>query len=240
MKRLLFLGLLAVFSCDFAFAQKPQLASAQKPQIALFSTVGPTQNPKTKKLAAKPTQPTTNSSSRGEFYVGYSGTVARVLPGGFVGEKRVHHGAQTSVTVNVSRFVGIKGDFSVGYSDHKEAFAVPGRITTTTRRTVIYNILGGVQFKDNESDAVVQPFAHALVGVGIYRQHFRKCLTNNAPGTFCGTPVKDVGLAGAFGGGLDFRVTNRAGIRLVSDYNPMRIEGETIHNYRFGAGVVFK
>jgi len=231
MKRLLFLGFLAVFSFNFAFAQ--QVARSYR---------GPTQNPKTKKLAAKPTQPTTNSSSRGEFYVGYSGTVAPVSPGGgFVGgEKKVHHGAQTSVTFNVSRFVGLKGDFSAGYNDHRSAFAVIGRITTTTRRTVIYNILGGVQFKDNESDAVVQPFGHALVGVGIYRQHFRECLTNNAPGTFCGTPVKDVGLAGAFGGGLDFRVTGRAGIRVVSDYNPMRIEGETIHNYRFGVGMVFK
>lgn len=231
MKRLLFLGLLAVFSFDFAFAQ----------QVARSYT-SPTQNPKTKKLAAKPTQPTTNSSSRGELYVGYSGTVARVSPGGgFVGsERKVHHGAQTSVTFNVSRFVGIKGDFSVGYSDRREGFGVIGRITTTTRRTVIYNILGGVQFKDNESDAVVQPFGHALVGVGIYRQHFRECLTNNVPGTFCGTPVKDVGLAGAFGGGLDFRVANRAGIRVVSDYNPMRIERETIHNYRFGVGMVFK
>ena len=234
MKRLLFLGILVIFSFEIAFAQ--QVARAR-------SYTGPTQNPKTKRLAAKPTQPTTNSSSRGEVYVGYSGTVARVSPGGgFVGsERKVNHGAQTSVTFNVSRFVGIKGDFSVGYSDRREAFAVPGRITTTTRRTVIYNILGGVQFKDNESDAVVQPFGHALVGVGIYRQHFRKCLTNNAPDTtFCGTAVKDVGLAGAFGGGLDFRVTNRAGIRLVSDYNPMRIEGETIHNYRFGVGMVFK
>jgi hypothetical protein len=237
MKRLLFLGLLAVFSCDFAFAQQPQLASFNN---AAFNKVGPTRNPKTKRSAVKPAQPTTISSSRGEVYVGYSGTVARVLPGGFAGEKRVHHGAQTSVAANVSRFVGIKGDFSVGYSDHKEGFAVIGRVTTTTRRTVIYNILGGVQFKDNESDAAVQPFGHALVGVGIYRQRFRQCLTNNAPDTFCGTPVKDVGLAGAFGGGLDFRVTNRAAIRLVSDYNPMRIEGETIHNYRFGAGVVFK
>jgi hypothetical protein len=234
MKRLLFLGLLAVFSYDFAFAQQTQLAS--------LSYVGPTKNPKTKRSAAKPTQQTTNSSSRGEGYVGYSGTVAPVSPGGgFVGsEKKVHHGAQSSVTVNVSRFVGIKGDFSAGYSDRKEAFGVIGRTTTTTRRTVIYNILGGVQFKDNESDAVVQPFVHALVGVGIYRQHFRKCLTNNSPGTFCGTAVKDVGLAGAFGGGLDFKVTNRTGIRLVSDYNPMRIESETIHNYRFGVGVVFK
>ena len=231
MKRLLFLGLLAVFSFDFAFAQ----------QVAR-SYVGPTQNPKTKRLAAKPTQRTTNSFSRGEFYVGYSGTVAPVSPGGgfLGGEKKVHHGAQTSVTFNVSRFVGLKGDFSVGYSDHREGFGVIGRITTTTRRTVIYNILGGVQFKDNESDAAVLPFGHALVGAGIYRQHFRDCLTNNAPGTFCGTAVKDVGLAGAFGGGLDFRVTSRAGIRLVSDYNPMRIEGETIHNYRFGVGMVFK
>ena len=231
MKRLLFLGLLAVFSFDFAFAQQTQQARRS------FS---PTQNPKTKKLAAKPTQPITNSRSRGEVYVGYSGTVAPVSPGFLGSERKVHHGAQTSVTFNVSRFVGLKGDFSAGYNDHRSAFAVIGRITTTTRRTVIYNILGGVQFKDNESDAVVQPFGHALVGVGIYRQRFRECLTNNVPDTSCGTPVKDVGLAGAFGGGLDFRVANRAGIRVVSDYNPMRIEGETIHNYRFGVGMVFK
>ena len=231
MKRLLFLGLLAVFSFDFAFAQ--QMAR---------SYVGPTQNPKTKRSTAKQTQRATNSSSRGEVYIGYSGTAAPVSPGGgFVSsEKRVHHGAQTSVTFNVSRFVGLKGDFSAGYSDNREGFGVVGRITTTTRRTVIYNILGGVQFKDNESDAAVQPFGHALVGMGIYRQHFRNCLTNNAPGTFCGTPVKDKGLAGALGGGLDFKVASRAGIRLVSDYNPMRIEGETIHNYRFGLGIVFK
>lgn len=233
MKRLLFLGVLAVFCVDLAIAQQA---------MPTRSYVGPTQNPKTRKLTTKPTQTTTKSFSRGEGYIGYSGTVAPVSSGaGFSGnEKRVHHGAQSSVTVNVSRFVGIKGDFSVGLSDRKEGFAVIGRVTTATRRTVIYNILGGVQVKDNESDAIVQPFGHALVGVGIYRQHFRECLTNNAPSTSCGTAVKDVGLAGAFGGGLDFKVTSRAGIRLVSDYNPMRIEGETIHNYRFGVGVVFK
>lgn len=233
MKKLLFLGLLAIFSFDFAVAQQ---------EARSRSFVGPTQNPKTKKLAAKSAQPSTRSSSRGEVYVGYSGTVAPVSSGaGFTGEaKKVHHGAQTSVTVNVSRYVGVKGDFSVGYNDRKEGFGVIGRITTTTRRTVIYNILGGVQFKDNESDAVVQPFAHALVGVGIYRQRFRECLTNNAPSTDCGTAIRDAGLAGAFGGGLDFKVSRRAGIRLVSDYNPMRIEGETLHNYRFGVGVVFK
>jgi hypothetical protein len=230
MKKLLFLGLLAIFSFDSASAQ----------QVARY--VGPTQNPKTRKLPAKSTQASTNSSSKGEVYIGYSGTIAPIAQGaGFAGSaKQVHHGAQTSVTFNVSRFVGIKGDFSGGYSDRKEGFGVIGRITTTTRRTIIYNILGGVQFKDNQSDAVVQPFAHALVGVGIYRQYFRDCLTNNAPDTACGTAVKDTGLAAAFGGGLDFKVSRRAGIRLVSDYNPMRIEGETIHNYRFGVGIVFK
>lgn len=233
MKRLLFCGLLAVFSFNFVLAQQTQQAKR---------SYSPTQNPKVKKLAAKPAQPTTSSASRGEVYVGYSGTVAPVSSGaGFAGsERRVHHGAQTSVTFNVSRFVGIKGDFSVGYSDRKEGFGVIGRITTATRRTMIYNVLGGVQIKDNESDAIVQPFGHALVGVGIYRQHFRDCLVNKSPHTSCGRAVKDVGLAGAFGGGLDFRVTSRAGIRLVSDYNPMRIEGETIHNYRFGVGMVFK
>lgn len=229
MKRLLFLVLVAALSFNYTFAQP-----------ATRSYVGPTQNPKTTKKSTAKNNQTTKTKSRAEIYVGYSGTVAPTTAGGgFSGnERKVHHGIQTSVTINANRYIGLKGDYSVGYRDQDEAFTVGGPITTVTRRTIIYNILGGVQFKDNESDAVVQPFGHALVGLGLYRQSLRDC--RNPIGTFCGTAVKGSGLAGAFGGGLDFRVASRAGIRVSSDYNPMRIEKETINNFRFGVGVVFK
>jgi hypothetical protein len=206
------------------------------------NTRSATKNPtaKTKKAAQPKQSSNTGNSNQVEVYVGYSVTAAPITAGGgFAGnERNLHHGVQSSVTVNVNRFMGIKGDFSVGYRDRDEAFGVVGRITTVTRRTAIYNLLGGVQFKDNESDAVLKPFGHALVGVGFYRQSLRNC--QNPAGTFCGTTVRDYGLAGAFGGGLDFRIANRAGIRVSSDYNPMRIQSETVNNYRFGVGVVFK
>ncbi len=206
------------------------------------NTRSATKNPITKTKKVPKQTSGSGSYNKTEVYVGYSGTVAPTTGGGgFSGnERKIHHGMQTSVTLNANRFIGLKGDFSVGYRDQDEAFLVGvGRpATTVTRRTTIYNILGGVQFKDNESDAVVQPFAHALVGVGLYRQSLRDC--KNPIGTFCGTPVKGSGLAGAVGGGFDFRVGSRAGIRLSSDYNPMRIEKETINNFRFGVGIVFK
>jgi hypothetical protein len=48
------------------------------------------------------------------------------------------------------------------------------------------------------------------------------------------------GLAGAFGGGLDFRVSDRVDIGAFQlDYKPTRIDGSTLHNFRFGAGIVF-
>ena len=224
----------------FALALFANLAIAQQQIARSYSGSGPTQNPKTKKSAAKAKQTGSATRSAGEVYIGYSGTAAQTTGGGgFSGNPRqVHNGIQTSVTINANRYVGLKGDFSVGYRDRKEAFTVGGPITTVTRRTVIYNILGGVQFKDNESEAVVQPFGHALVGVGIYRQTLRDC--QNPIGSFCGTAVRGKGLAGAFGGGFDIRLANRAGVRFSGDYNPMRIEKETLNNFRFGVGVVFK
>ncbi|MEK7722803.1 MAG: hypothetical protein AAB336_00485 [Acidobacteriota bacterium] len=230
MKRLLFVICLLALGANLTFAQQ-----------ATRSYVGPTQNPKTaKKSAPKTKQTSSTTRSKGEIYVGYSGNVAPITAGGgFTGnEKKIHHGVQTSVTINANRYIGLRGDFSVGYRDQKEAFTVGGPITTVTRRTTIYNVLGGVQLKDNESEATIQPFGHALIGLGVYRQTLRDC--RNPIGTFCGTVVRDSGLAGAVGGGFDVKVATRAGVRFTGDYNPMRIQKETINNFRFGVGVVFK
>jgi hypothetical protein len=50
----------------------------------------------------------------------------------------------------------------------------------------------------------------------------------------------DNGLAGVIGGGLDIKVNNSIQIRAIQvDYNPIRIGGQTDHNIRLGAGIVF-
>jgi hypothetical protein len=49
------------------------------------------------------------------------------------------------------------------------------------------------------------------------------------------------GLAGAVGGGLDIRINDRFDIRAGQiDYNPAHLNGVTVHNVRFGAGLVIK
>lgn len=224
MKRLLFL--------IFTLASVSNLAMAQN---AAKSYMGPTQNPKAnKKSASKANQTSTSQPrSKGEVYVGYSGTAAPTNSGnGFDDNLRAHHGIQTSVTINATRYVGLKGDFSIGGSDQKES--------GLTRRTTITNILGGVQFKDNESEAGIQPFAHLLVGAANYRQRFREQNCDNSTLTGCSSLINGWGVAGAFGGGFDLKIASRAGIRFGGDYNPMRIKKETINNFRFGVGVVFK
>lgn len=230
MKKLLFAVFTLALVSNFVIAQSAR------------SYVGPTQNPKTtKKSAPKAKQQNSTTRSTGEVYIGYTGNAAPISSGSsnFAGnDKQIHNGVQTSVTLYATKYVGLRGDFSVAYRDQKEAFTVGGPVTTVTRRTTIYNILGGVQIKDNESDAVVQPFGHALVGLGIYRQKLRDC--RNPIGTYCGTEFRGQGLAAAFGGGFDVRLASRAGVRFSGDYNPMRIKGETLNNYRFGVGVVFK
>jgi hypothetical protein len=51
----------------------------------------------------------------------------------------------------------------------------------------------------------------------------------------------ETGFAGAFGGGVDFRINDRVDFRAIQfDYAPTRLGGETQHNFRIGVGVVFR
>ncbi len=108
----------------------------------------------------------------------------------------------------------------------------------------LYNFLGGIQVKDNARSGRFKPFAHALVGAGHARTKFSAFACS--PGPLCTAvfvpdeTASGTGFAGAFGGGLDIRVGDRFQVRAFQvDYNPVRIEGNTQHNVRFGAGIVF-
>jgi opacity protein-like surface antigen len=104
-----------------------------------------------------------------------------------------------------------------------------------------YNFLGGVQIKDNSSDARFKPFAHALIGAGHGRT---KVSSVTCPaGVDCSDLINDseTGFAGAFGGGLDIKLSNRVDFRAIQvDYNPIKFDSGTQNNVRFGVGFVFK
>jgi hypothetical protein len=153
-----------------------------------------------------------------------------------INEREGFHGFETSVTGNLSRYLGVKFDFS----GHFKSRSVPVGIDIDSR---VFNYLGGIQIKDNATEGTFKPFAHALVGAANARNRVNFsndfCIAifpNPCPGDFTDS---ETGFAGAFGGGIDIRLNNRVDIRAVQiDYNPTRLFDSTQHNFRIGVGIV--
>lgn len=173
-----------------------------------------------------------------------------------IDNRRGFNGFNASVTGSVSRYVGLKFDSSAHYdSDRIRANSIIPCLSPPCQtspvdfelRSSLYNFLGGVQVRDNAKSASLKPFAHVLVGAAHARSRVdeeslnRPCVL--AVGAVCPGVFQrsDTGLAGAFGGGLDFRLSDRVDLRAVQlDYNPVRIDGATRHNFRIGVGIVFR
>ena len=160
-----------------------------------------------------------------EVFVGYSaigeaGATAEEVEFGFATER----GFEASVTRNINKYFGIKGDFSFHPDTDR------GRATFTTPcatppcplvtqdfefRTRLYNFLAGPEVKARNRTRVT-PFAHALFGVA----HGKAILKTTGTAINLDTSESDTGFAMAFGGGLDLRATRRVSFRFSMDYNP--------------------
>lgn len=158
-------------------------------------------------------------------------------------------GFEVSVTGNVNRYVGIKGDFSAHFknSNGRGTFTgctgtpCPSGIQDFNIRTRGFQLLGGPEFKARNSTRVT-PFAHALFGVAIANAKFE---TNGTNVNFSSTDTR-TGFAIALGGGIDVRATRRFSIRTSVDYNPTFL-GSPVNsssnrqdNVRFSVGVLFR
>ena len=180
----------------------------------------PTFESSTNSFAKKPTKRQVDDEyHKGEFYVGYSGALVVDDEFGFEG------GVNASGVYYFHRYVGAKGDFSATFQD----------ISTGTHS--LYNVTGGVQFKDSQKSKKVKPFAHALVGISKHRDKF-----DFAPRA----DFSETGLSTIFGGGLDIKVSDNIDIRTFQlDINPIFFQRDTSGfrrtylNFRYGAGIVF-
>lgn len=131
------------------------------------------------------------------------------------GDRERFNGLFAEGTGNLTRYVGITGD----YSWHRKDF---GFATAN-----LHSLVGGLQIKDNSTETTIKPFAHVMAGF--------------ANGRVSGFGVTDssTGFAGVFGGGVDVRAGKRIDIRVVqADYAPTHLDGEWQHNFRLGFGVV--
>ena len=160
--------------------------------------------------------------------------------GDIISEREGFHGFELSATGNLTRYIGIKGDFSAHFKSETFPFpTVPGASVGLDSR--LFNFLGGVQIKDNSTEGTFKPFAHALVGVANARNTVDidnlVCATITCPSD---TTLSETGFAGAFGGGIDIRASDSISIRAIQvDYNPTRLFDSTQHNFRIGVGIVF-
>ena len=149
----------------------------------------------------------------------------------FIDEREGFHGFEAFVKGNVSRYVGLKAS----YSFNRKSFDLNGGTAATTFDVDanLHQFLGGAEFKDNARETKVKPFAHVLAGVAHARAD-----VNNATVSF---QESDTGFAAAVGGGVDFKLSDRVDLRAVQfDYNPIRANGETSHNFRIGIGLIFR
>lgn len=187
----------------------------------------------------------TDEYNKVEFFGGYSlnrvdfGSDTNNAISNDFGKSRNFNGFNASVTGNVTKYVGLKFDVSGHYKDFD--FTVPGVTNRAEVKASLYNILGGVQIKNNSKERKVQPFAHALAGVGIAKAEFNNSFCQGTPGTICPSDLNDseTGFAAVIGGGLDVKVNKRVSIRVAQiDYNPIYSNGDMSNNVRFGFGIV--
>lgn len=195
----------------------------------------------------------TDEVKQAEVFAGYSfgragadfGSGGAAVP---VYRKRVsQHGFNGSAVVNISRYFGLKGDVSGTYKNSRFSFDVPSGVQSNPTVTValdaktsLYNFLGGMQVKDNSTSKRVKPFAHAMIGAA-YKSNKISGGGFACVGIIpCPASTTETGFAGALGGGLDVRLGKGVALRVFQvDYNPIKFDAGTDHNFRFSTGLVF-
>lgn len=205
-----------------------------------------------------------------EVFVGYSNLQAEGIPGEegdnesfddeVFGERTGVNGFNTAVTGYVSPRFGITGDFS--FHKKNQNFEFNGGGTGLSRGeldTRVINLMGGPQVRFPTTSRVT-PFVRALFGVANTRFEAEQSTPTGTGTNESNFTTSSTDFAMALGGGVDVRLTDRVGLRLLQfDYNPVflrdrsvqvlggagaiqtqRLEGQRQDNLRIGIGFTFK
>lgn len=185
---------------------------------------------------------------KGEFFVGYSSAIY-VDDGAGVAAR----GVNVSGVYNFKKNFGLKADASATFDRPRSFRFIPGFDNPTQAEVryktafSIYNFVGGIQVKNNSSKARFKPFAHAMAGVGQYREKVTEQFCNT-PSNCANVPASEnnTGFSFVAGGGLDIKINRRIDIRVVQfDLNGIAFQRSIsnrsgIGTFRFGTGIVFK
>jgi hypothetical protein len=155
-------------------------------------------------------------------------------------------GFQTSITRNVLKYLGIKGDFSMYFNQSRgqagtfcvQSDCVTGQDFKVDSRA--FYLMGGPEFQARNHTRLT-PFAHSLFGMARSRSAFT---TASSSLNFSDSHTR-TGLAMAFGGGFDIRASGRISLRSLIDYVPTSLgdadprESGRQHHVRISMGVLF-
>jgi hypothetical protein len=114
----------------------------------------------------------TTDIQKNEFYIGYSngqvdnGPMPATQANTGIGDRSTFHGFEVAGVHNFGRYFGVKGDVSGTYNSTSFSFPVGAQTVSFDTKNSLYNVLGGVQIKDNAVDKKFKPFVHALAGIG--------------------------------------------------------------------------
>lgn len=159
-----------------------------------------------------------------EFFGGYSAMQFDNLGGDtdisevneVLGGRNTLRGFELSITRNIHKYFGIKGDYSLHLRE--DNFSRP--LGSGTVDSTIHNFLGGIQVKDNREDGPrFKPFGHALFGVANQKVD----VDSPQLGAVFGLTdfhAQETSFSMAFGGGVDIKLTHTIDIRAVQiDWN---------------------
>jgi len=170
---------------------------------------------------------------RVEIFGGYSVLVSSDTFGSNTGA----NGWESALTMKVNRWFGIKADFSGHYVS--QTITVPTDLGTisATAHAHQYDYLFGSQVSNHFHKFNV--FAHGLIGgtrLGVEVDSITLPGLPSIP-----VPGQHVlGLGWVAGGGVDYELSSRVGLRLAQvDYHGSRLEGGRQNGFRYSAGMVF-
>ena len=155
----------------------------------------------------------------GEFpYTDLKFTGFSALPADF----GTHRGVEVSVIRDISRHFGVKGDFSANFQSHGFPLNVclqnPCSPVAQSGELIprLFNILAGPEIKLGNRKWRTAPFTHALFGVA----HATATVRTSGSALNLSESLSETGLAMAFGGGVDVRLSRRFSARTSLDFNP--------------------
>jgi hypothetical protein len=151
------------------------------------------------------------------------------------------HGWNASVAGNFNRWFGLVGDFSGHYGSQsfRADFSdpdLPGTITARANSdTSVHFLLFGPQITSRKNEKLM-PFAHALFGAAHLRTKAILTLGDLASEISFG----DTSFAVGIGGGVDLKLSESVGLRLIqADYARTRFGNGSQNNARLSIGIVF-